>query len=86
MSPAGVGIAFAAWLVTFVASRYVSLASVVASAVLGVAVWPLHYASQGGWFPGMLTALALVGIWRHRANLARLRAGTESRFRFGGRG
>ncbi len=83
LSPAGVGIAFAAWLVAFLATRYVSVASITAAAVLGVAVWPLHLKAHGAWFPGVLTLLALLAIWKHRSNIARLRAGTESRFSFG---
>ena len=83
LSPAGVGIAFAAWLVTFLTTRYVSVASIAAAAVLAVAVWPLHLATYGIWFPAVLTLLALLAIWKHRSNIARLRAGTESRFNFG---
>ena len=86
LSPAGVGIAFAAWLVTFLATRYVSAASIAAAAVLGVAVWPLYLGTYGAWFPGVLTLLAALAIWKHRSNIARLRAGTESRFHFGKKG
>lgn len=86
LSPAGVGIAFAAWLVTFLSTRYVSVASITAAAILGVAVWPLHLKTHGAWFPCVLTLLALLAIWKHRSNIARLRAGTESRFTFGKRG
>ncbi len=85
LSPAGVGIAFAAWLVLFLATRYVSVASIGAAAVLAVAVWPLHLKAQGLWFPAVLTLLALLAIWKHRSNIARLRAGTESRIQFGKR-
>ena len=85
LSPAGVGSAFAAWLVTCLATRYVSVASITAAAVLGVAVWPLHFKAHGAWFPCVLTLLALLAIWKHRSNIARLRAGTESRFNFGKR-
>jgi glycerol-3-phosphate acyltransferase PlsY len=83
LSPAGVGLAFAVWLATFLASRYVSLASIAAAATLAAAVWPLHLRTYGAWFPAVLTLLALVAIWKHRSNIARLRAGTESRFAFG---
>ncbi len=83
LSPAGAGIAFAAWLATFLATRYVSVASITAAAVLGVVVWPLHLKSQATWFPAVLTLLALLAIWKHRSNIARLRAGTEARFSFG---
>jgi len=80
--PQACGIAFATWLVIFLASRYVSLASILAAAGLGIAVWPLYYHDHGWWFPTMLTLLAGLAIWRHRVNIRRLREGTESRFSF----
>ena len=82
LSPAGVGIAFAAWLILFLATRYVSVASIGAALTLASAVWPLHLGTHGVWFPAVLTFLAAVAIWKHRTNIARLRAGTESRFSF----
>jgi glycerol-3-phosphate acyltransferase PlsY len=82
LSPLGVGIALFVWIVTFVTTRYVSVASIGAAVTLAVAVWPLHLYTQGAWFPAVLTLLALVAIWKHRTNIARLRAGTESRFTF----
>jgi glycerol-3-phosphate acyltransferase PlsY len=74
------GIGAAVWIVTFVLFRYASLASILASASL-----PLIAALLGEPWPvivfGALAAVAVVLL--HRANIARLRAGTESRFRFG---
>ncbi|MDD4020024.1 MAG: glycerol-3-phosphate 1-O-acyltransferase PlsY [Kiritimatiellae bacterium] len=86
LSPAGVGIAFAAWLVLFLTTRYVSVASIGAALTLAAVVWPLHLRTHGVWFPTVLTFLAAVAIWKHRTNIARLRAGTESRFSFGKKG
>jgi glycerol-3-phosphate acyltransferase PlsY len=74
-------LAAAAALLLFVASvwltKYVSLGSVIASAALP----PVAYAS------GQATPIVLAGaasaaliVFRHRSNLARLRAGTERRF------
>lgn len=83
LAPAAVGLAFAVWLAAFVISRYVSVASILAAAALGLAVWPLYHAAHGLWFPAVLTLLALLAIFKHRSNIARLRAGTESRFTFG---
>jgi len=83
LSPLGVAIALGAWVVTFVTTRYVSVASIVAAVVLGGVVWPLHMNKEGVWFAAVLTLLALVAIWKHRSNIARLRAGTEARFEFG---
>ena len=84
LTPAGVGIAFAVWLVLFLTTRYVSVASIGAALSLAIAVWwPLAlHARHGTWFAGVLTLLALLAVWKHRSNIARLRAGTESRFTF----
>lgn len=82
LSPICVGIAFLGWLVTFLTTRYVSVASIAACVVLGAAVWPFHMNKEGIWFPAILTALAVLGVWKHRGNIARLRTGTESRFDF----
>lgn len=66
------------WIVTFVLFRYASLASIVA----GVAL-PVLAAVYGYPLPVILFAVAafLAILYLHRANLRRLRAGTEHRFR-----
>jgi acyl phosphate:glycerol-3-phosphate acyltransferase len=70
-------IGLAIWIVVFVLSRYASLASMVTALALpfvGVAVgepWPVI----------AFAAIAAVAVLvLHRGNIARLRAGTESRF------
>lgn len=82
LAPVACGWAVLAWLLVFVATRYVSVASILASATLGIVAWPLYFHGHGWWFPVMLDVLALLAIWRHRVNIARLCAGTESRFTF----
>jgi len=81
-------IAFACWLVVVAASRYVSLASVAAAAALPLATvgWAWRDAAPvSESLPAIAPAaiaMALLGaivIVKHRANLARLRAGTEPR-------
>lgn len=78
--PLGLLITFLSWLMTFLATRYVSLASIVAAIVLPIAtiltsrnraLWVIAFVFGG------------LAIWRHRANLQRLRTGTESRIEFG---
>lgn len=78
LAPAAFGAALAIWAATLAISGYVSLASVVAAAALPPAIWFLEPARRGlvGWF----SALALLVIWLHRANIRRLLNGTESRF------
>ena len=81
LAPAGCGVALLVWIVTFLATRYVSAASITAAVALGVVVWlPFCRSDSGWWFPVMLDILAVLAIWRHRGNIRRLREGTESRF------
>ena len=57
---------------------YVSLASVAAAALFPLAAWLLHE-SRGLELLAFI-ALAAFIVWKHRANLRRLAAGTENRF------
>jgi len=73
------GIGAAVWIVVFLLFRYASLASILAALSLPIAAalldepWPvLVFAS----------AAAVSVVVLHRANIARLLSGTESRFRF----
>jgi len=59
------------------ASGYVSLSSLMASAVLPVFVF-LDQGATPVFFSSM--AIALFVFWTHRANISRLRSGTEHRF------
>lgn len=79
-------VAIGVWLLVFEIWRYTSLASMV-----GAAVFPLCYLGVGlgmGWpvfgrqWPLLVFAVVMGGlvVYRHRSNIARLRAGTESRF------
>jgi glycerol-3-phosphate acyltransferase PlsY len=67
------------WIVTFLLLRYASLASIVAALSLPVAAvlmgrpWPVIAFAAGA-------AVAVLVL--HRANISRLRAGTENRFKF----
>lgn len=84
LMPAAVGVAAAVWFATYYASRYVSLASLLAAAALPVAVWALTMRPGPligpPWlFYFSLLAAALI-FWRHRANIRRLLNGTEARF------
>jgi len=76
LAPAAFGIALAAWLVVFAASRYVSLASIVAAVALPLAVW---LTGNGALLIGVSTALGALAIYKHKANIERLLAGTENR-------
>jgi glycerol-3-phosphate acyltransferase PlsY len=69
-------IALGSWLAVFGVSRYVSLASIAAAVVLPFAVW----GTDGRRFMIYIASmLSLLVIFKHRANIQRLIAGTESR-------
>jgi glycerol-3-phosphate acyltransferase PlsY len=76
-------VAVGSWLVVLFATRYVSLASIVASVALPSAVWAT-LGMHGSVPLGIATtALGAMVIWKHRSNMARLKAGTENRIDFG---
>ena len=84
------------WLGLFLATRYVSVASIGAAAALpivthlGARFHHLHNDKtqptlweSGTWNKPLFVfavAMAALAIWKHRANIQRLRAGTEHRF------
>ena len=74
----------AVWMLTFYLTRYVSVASIVAATALPIAVLILDrwHPSRIGMWPMLIfsVAAAVLVWWRHRANIQRLRAGTEPRF------
>jgi glycerol-3-phosphate acyltransferase PlsY len=87
LMPAAILIMIVIWLLVFLISRYVSMASIIAAAALPlVTLW-------GSWFHGKIqngtwnkplffftVILAVMAIWKHRSNIVRLRNGTEHRF------
>lgn len=87
LMPAAILILIIVWAVVFFVSKYVSLASIVAAAVLPlITLW-------GSWFHGKIQngtwnktlfvftiIIAVLAIWKHRGNISRLRQGTENRF------
>ncbi len=84
LMPAAVGVSALVWTATYFAFRYVSLASLLAAAILPVAVWLLTVrqgplAGPPWLFYFSLLATALI-FWRHRSNIQRLLNGTEARF------
>ena len=82
LTPVGLGLVFGVWLMVFGLSRYVSLASIAAAAALPFAVWfEQHYRNleNGSALIVMSVVLGALAIYKHKANIQRLRAGTESR-------
>lgn len=76
------GIALALWGLLFLATRYVSIASIGAALSLPVTV-AVQSVRTGEWnLPlfGFAIFLAVMATWRHRSNINRLLAGKENRF------
>lgn len=63
------------WLATAFATRYSSLAALLAATIATLALFAIGETRIGGLFV-VLTALI---FWKHRDNIKRLRAGTESK-------
>jgi len=84
--PLAFGLGVSAWLVVFLATRYVSLGSIVAAIVVAAASWALN-SSGGITLPILVSAMAAFVILRHHANIRRLASGSENRvtFRKGGK-
>ena len=81
IAPAAVGLGLLSWLILFLSTRYVSVASIGAAIVVPLAGWFLY--RDGRLLPITLAILGLVTVIRHQANIRRLIAGTEHRFEFG---
>jgi len=80
LAPLSVSIAISAWIILVVATRYVSIGSLAAAVALPTAVW---FRKDCPLLLGIATtALGLLAIFKHKANIQRLIAGTESRVQF----
>lgn len=79
LSPLAIAAALLVFVTVFALTRYVSLASVLASAVIPIAYLLLIH-SRGTWSLAAFLGIPLLVIAKHHANIRRLIAGTESRF------
>jgi acyl phosphate:glycerol-3-phosphate acyltransferase len=71
----------AVWVLTFLTSRYVSLGSILAAVAVPLTSWVRWYREDKPIALSLVaTALGAFVIFRHRANVKRLLAGTEPRF------
>jgi len=72
------------WIVVFAVSRYSSLAALVAAALAPVYAWYLLANADNALgvsdYVQMVLVMSVFLIWRHRSNIKKLLAGTESGF------
>lgn len=74
--PFGILIALTVWIISVTITRYVSVASMLAALSLPVSAWFLRQPAAITICCGVIAVLVVV---RHRANLSRLAAGTETK-------
>jgi acyl phosphate:glycerol-3-phosphate acyltransferase len=77
LAPGALGIALAVFILTIIVTRYVSVGSIAAAIALPTAVWILQ--PQNLFLGIVTTALGALAIYKHKSNIQRLMAGTESR-------
>jgi glycerol-3-phosphate acyltransferase PlsY len=70
--------AMVTWVVVFAVSRYSSLGAIVAAVLTPIYAWFLLSAYKD--YVIAVTIMAVMLIWRHRSNIQKLLAGTESGF------
>jgi glycerol-3-phosphate acyltransferase PlsY len=98
LMPAAVLILLVVFIITLVVTRYVAVASMVSAVALpvmthlgarfhktaeGISLWEAGTWNKPLFFFSVL--IAALAVWKHRANIGRLRKGTESRFTWGGK-
>lgn len=74
--PSGALVALIVWGAVVIVTRYISLASIAAALALPVVALVLHRSTA---LVGVSAGIAAFVIWRHRENISRLLAGTESK-------
>jgi acyl phosphate:glycerol-3-phosphate acyltransferase len=77
LAPWGLLIALGIWVLAFAASRYVSVASILAALVLPVTVW---FTTHRPALAVVTAVMAVLAIYKHKTNIKRLLDGTEHRF------
>jgi glycerol-3-phosphate acyltransferase PlsY len=80
LAPAAVGIAALVWGLLLWLTGYVSVGSIGGAVALPVADFFLYPDRRAPLGLGLDLAVAAFIVWKHRANISRLLAGTENRF------
>ena len=80
LAPLATAVGLSIWLLTFLPSGYVSLASIVTAALFPFAVLATGTPARSALF-AVAVIVAVFVVWTHRANITRLRRGEEHRFR-----
>jgi acyl phosphate:glycerol-3-phosphate acyltransferase len=76
LMPVALAISLGTWLLLLAITRYVSVASIGAAFILPFAAWWADYSPR---MQIVAVVIGVLAIYKHRANIRRLRAGTENR-------
>lgn len=82
LAPLATAVGLGIWVLVFLPSGYVSLASIVTAALFPVSVLLTGTPARSALF-ALSVVMAVFVVWTHRPNIARLRRGEEHRFRRG---
>src|SRR5262249_48666345 len=83
LTPAALASTLVIFVVTVGWTRHISMGSIVGAAVFPLAVWLIEHPPAPVWMASIVAGAFI--IYRHRANIERLRDGAEHVFTFGGR-
>lgn len=84
LAPLATAVGLAVWVLAFLPTGYVSLASIVTAVLFPFALLATGTPARSALF-AVAVIVALFVVWTHRPNIARLRRGEEHRFRRGKR-
>jgi glycerol-3-phosphate acyltransferase PlsY len=76
LAPLALGVAFVVFVGAVLVTRYVSVGSIAAGLALPIAVW---FTRESMLLRVVTIALGALAIYKHKANIGRLMAGTENR-------
>lgn len=77
LAPAVVPAALAAWLCVALLTGYAGLATMIAAAIVPLAIWQLG--PQSPPLLALAISMAVFIVWTHRSNIRRMKSGNESR-------
>lgn len=77
LAPAVVAVAIAGWFLIVLLIGFVGLATMIAAATVPVTLWLLELQSQP--LMAFAIAMAVLLVWTHRSNIARMKGGNEPR-------
>ncbi|WFB34321.1 glycerol-3-phosphate 1-O-acyltransferase PlsY [Kiritimatiellota bacterium B12222] len=78
VAPLCIAVAAVVWVGSMLISRIVSLSSILAAIAVAVSAWVFY--ADNPLLAGILTALGVVAVIRHKTNIQRLLKGEEHRF------